>query len=191
MKVEEIKKVMASKGYAFFEGPWNVNLIGIRKDNKLSNQFDDTFLLIYQDDDYHWVMHEFTKFTTDPGEYYSQKKLLNPEGVAIMVPGQYKSIWKFGLHRGKYDALVQRGKVTVYRDSNKDIVIDLDSETDTGLFGINLHHAAEASTVGKYSAGCQVFQYPRHLKSVLDILHKSAEKYGDSFTYTLLEEKDF
>jgi hypothetical protein len=49
----------------------------------------------------------------------------------------------------------------VYRDNNKNDVIDFVSQSlDTGVFGINLHHASatgESVQVDGWSAGCQVF----------------------------------
>ena len=98
-------------------------------------------------------------------------------------------MWKIGKHRGKYEAGVQASKVTVYRDNNLDTTIDVEKD-DTGRFGINLHHAYNAKVVGKYSAGCQVFQYPIDLDKVLYRMKLSGKIYGDTFTYTLLEKKD-
>ena len=76
--------------------------------------------------------------------------------AAIVCDRQYKGLWQIGMHRGKYRALVQRGIIAVYRDDNKDKVIDRDPSTIMeGYFGINGHHAGEESTVvGKWSAGC-------------------------------------
>ena len=188
LSYENIEKTIRKKGYKFFKGDLNLNLIGIRTSNDLTNIFDDVFLLVYELNGKK-IVEEYSAFTTDPGKYYSTYKLLNKEGVAILKPGQYRGMWKIGKHKGKYKAGVQSAKVTVYRDKNLNSEIDIEVE-DTGRFGINLHHAYKSNAIGKYSAGCQVFQYPKNLESVLEVMEKSKKIYGDSFSYTLIEKKD-
>jgi len=188
LSYDNIKKSVEAKGYKFFTGHGNINLIGIRTSNLITNLFDDIFLVVYEDNGAK-VVEEFNDFTTDPGNYYTKYKLLNDEGVAILKPGQWRGMWKIGKHRGKYEAGVQAGKVTVYRDRNRDTVIDIEND-DTGRFGINLHHASDAVVVGRYSAGCQVFQDDADLKRVLKRMKLSKAIYGDTFSYTLLEKKD-
>ena len=47
---------------------------------------------------------------------------------------------------GAHKALCQRNrKVKVWRDNNKDNILDWEGETDTGYFGINIHRANEDS----------------------------------------------
>ncbi|MCH9621040.1 MAG: hypothetical protein S4CHLAM20_04540 [Chlamydiia bacterium] len=185
----QVQRVMKSKGFKFFTGEMSINLIGIRKDESISNEFDDTLIVCIVMNGEPFIT-QFGNFTTEPGHYYLKEKFLNDLGCAILAPGQYRGMWKQGLHRGKYPALVQRGRCKVYRDSNRDECIDVVVER-TGLFGINMHHAYDREKIGKYSAGCQVHSSPIALEAVLDLCKKSASRYGDSFTYTLLEEKDF
>jgi len=45
--------------------------------------------------------------------------------------------------------------------------------------------------VGKWSAGCQVLQDPDHFKFLLTLCDRASVKYGNKFSYTLLEEADF
>lgn len=189
MNLKELKSIMFAKGYKFFEGDRNINLIGIRKDNKLSNEFDDKLVVVIQLNG-QTKIKTFENFTTDPGAYYTKEKLLNKDGAAIMKPGQYRGLWQIGLHRGKYKALVQVGKCVVYRDGDKDEEIDAVLE-DEGRFGINMHHAYDSEQINRYSAGCQVHQEDDQLNYVLRLCEVSAEVYGSRFTYTLLEESDF
>jgi hypothetical protein len=98
-----------------------------------------------------------------------------------------------GMHRGQYPALVQRGHMSVYRDNNKDKVIDLSDMKEHGLFGINLHRSAkdyESTQVDKWSAGCQVLANPADFALLMAILERSAELYGNSFSYSLITEDD-
>lgn len=132
--------------------------------------------------------------TTDPGTYY----LLNPMsklGSAVLKPGQYVNSYSIGFHQGKSDhkALVQTGPVTVYRDNDKDSIAEAVEKTETGLFGINLHGGNKNATtmkIGKWSAGCNVFQNWYQKEEFVDIcgLFKAAK--GNKFTYTLLLETD-
>ena len=97
---------MSEKSYVFFDGnkQLNVNIIGIRKDNAGTNKFDDFLVMIYKDKN----MKEITKvypITTDPGDHWL-KHPMNPKGTAVLVPGQYRGVWKIGKHQSKYSALV-------------------------------------------------------------------------------------
>lgn len=190
-----IKEAMARKGYAYFDkGDYNLNIIGIRSDcgGKVTNKFDDYLLLMY------YIGGNLTiklySITTEPGKYYMQSKLGNPQGTAILVPGQYRGCWAIGKHNGKYDALVQVKPVKVYRDKNKDSVYDLAPSTiDNGVFGINIHKSTSygtSATIDNWSAGCQVFANAGDFADFMSICNKQKERYGNTFTYTLLDEKD-
>ena len=180
-------KQMLPKELVWFEGgDYNLNIIGTRNpQTTITNQFDDLITISYQIGGV-WQYHEYP-ITTEPGVYYSQH-LLNKSGVAILVPGQYKGAWQIGLHQGKYEALVQRKPVKVYRDNDKDSEYDLSPEkVDEGLFGINIHHAGKDSQeIGKWSAGCQVFKRLEDFNIFMEVCHKSAKIWGNKFTYTLI-----
>ena len=65
---------------------------------------------------------------------------------------------------------------------------------EEGIFGINIHRSnpAQASVVNeKWSAGCQVFSSPKDFDEFMAIIDEASRLWGDKFTYTLLEEKDF
>jgi len=120
-------------------------------------------------------------------------------GTAVLKPGQWENCWLLGYHqerkRGKtHRALVQTGKVTVYRDSNKDDKYQLnEAKTENGLFGINIHgsnKSGPSKQIGQWSAGCQVFQNWEHKEEVMDICEKFKSVTGNKFTYTLIDEKD-
>jgi hypothetical protein len=127
--------------------------------------------------------------TTDPGTYW----LENPSrvsGTAILVAGQYRGAYKIAKHRGLYDGLCQReGVVRIYRDSNRDDIIDAKIETEEeGYFGINIHKAGRDSTqVNRWSAGCTVVGSEIDWDVFISIVKKSADMYGNKFTYTLIE----
>ena len=189
--LEQLKNVISKKGYQFLDDnqPFSANIIGVRSKNNIANSFDDWLYLIYKDDSLNEQIHEFL-ITTDPGTYWLENPS-NIEGTAILVPGQYKDSHTIGLHQGKYEALKQQKPVKVWRDNNKDINLDQGGNTYEGVFGINIHRSnpkTESSVVEKWSAGCQVFKKVADFHFFMNICKKSSHK---SFTYTLLEEKDF
>jgi hypothetical protein len=153
----------------------------------------------YALDEYNkWVgkhrMKSYT-ITTDPGTYYLEHPVTSL-GSAVLKPGQYLNAWKLGYHKQSQDhpALVQIGNVTVYRDNDKDNVAEESKTTETGLFGINIHGANKngiTSSIGKWSAGCQVFCEWTKKEEFLKICKMYEKANGNKFTYTLLQEKDF
>lgn len=193
---ERLFRALKRKGYVTLDDskPYHLNIVGIRSPSTTIGHFDDRLIVAYRDDAGHQHADEYP-ITTDPGEYYTQTKLLNKAGAAILVPGQYKDSYKLGKHQGKYEALCQLGgKVKVWRDGNKDATLDRAGSIDEGWFGINIHRAASSGTtakVGRYSAGCQVFQRADDFNVFMAAVKKSVAIRGNQFTYTLLEEDDF
>lgn len=191
----DLPNIIRSKGYAFFtNGLFNLNIIGVRKDNNnlITNKYDDFLVVIYRNRR-GWQTAYFN-ITTEPGDYYMRKKLGNPKGTAILVPGQYRGCWKLGRHKGEYEALVQSKPVKVYRDGNMDKVYDMFPQTiNEGLFGINIHRSNQGftrETIDMYSAGCQVFSNPEDFEAFIALCKEQVKRYGNSFTYTLINEKD-
>ena len=185
-------KLFDKLGYAYFtNGNYNLNIIGIRtKGDKVTNLFDDYLIIIYRNGQGRWT-RKFYSITTDPGSTF-MKNPSNPKGTAILVPGQYRGAWMIAKHRGKYNALCQRKSVKVYRDNNKDNIYDFKPETiDNGVFGINIHKAGNASKrVDNWSAGCQVFANDADFANFMEFCKKQKDIYGNTFTYTLLNEED-
>jgi hypothetical protein len=189
--IEKLQKAMKAKGYAFFEnGDYNLNIIGIRNastGSKVTNVFDDLLTVSYKVDG-QWKHHSWSA-TTDPGTK-GVKEFHNAQGVARLVPGQYKGSYAIGLHQGKYEALKQAKPVKVYRDANKDMTYDEKLITE-GIYGINIHKAGVDSTyVENWSEGCQVFKRSADFDEFMKIVKKAATLHGNSFTYTLLLSSD-
>lgn len=189
----DFSKIFVNKGYAYFtKGKYNLNIIGIRRSGtRVTNQFDD-YIVVRYTDMYGIDSTEIFPATTDPG-LSSMIKPIDSKGCAILAEGQYRGTWKIGYHQGKYEALVQRKPVKVYRDNNKDAKYDFDPKTiDEGVFGINIHKAGNASTIiNGWSAGCQVLQRTVNFNKLMKLAHyQVSQGHGDTFTYTLINEED-
>ena len=194
---EQIKQAVECNGYKWFEkGDYNLNIVGVRNSKtygKVTNKFDDKITVSYNKKG----QPKYFEFdaTTDPGSHW-ERHLLNKDGVAILVPGQYRGSHTIGLHQGKYKALKQQKPVKVYRDKDKDGVYDMLAENiHEGIYGINIHRATsreggKSTQIDKWSAGCQVIASNRDFKTFMKIIDKAASMYGNSFTYTLIESKD-
>jgi len=171
-----------------------VVLINIRTDSTESNSFDDVTVLYCNG-----VFGYMSRCTCDPG-LSPLKKPINVDGTAIVMNGYYKGLWTVGYHKGKYKALVQNRPVIVFRDNDKDAVLDYnfllnddervktakfekgkakivvdDNEyvIEKGMFGINWHRAAidrDLDKVGGYSAGCCVVRNAEDFERQLSII---------------------
>jgi hypothetical protein len=193
--LDQIKSAMIAKGYKWFEeGDFNLNLIGVRNSDTgdtVTNAFDDTFFIAYRDAG-KWKIHNYA-CTTDPGAHWQQAPM-NAGGTASLVPNQYRSTWRIDLHQGVYKALKQFKAVDTYRDKNKDLKYTRHIEDITnGIYGINIHRASAtgvSNRVDKWSAGCQVIADSADFANLMYLAHVAEKKYGNSFTYTLLESKN-
>jgi len=173
-----------------WQGDYHLNLFGIRNPNAKANSFDDILGVAYTVNGM-WRVH-YWPGTTDPGTYWLENPM-NVDGTAILVEGQYLDTWVIGLH-GSYEALSQEaGVVQVYRDSNKDDILDLDPSTvQEGWFGINIHRSStsgESTEVNKWSAGCQVHARIAGFDEMMCLAHKQVDVLGiDTFTFTLMDQ---
>ena len=189
---EQIEAAVKAKNYVWFDGAkdFDVNIVGVRNaapGNAVTNIFDDIITISYKEGGV-WKYHQWSA-TTDPGRR-AVLQFSNPNGVARLVPGQYRGSHTIGLHQGKYQALRQQKAVRVYRDSNRDMVFDA-SRIQEGIFGINIHMAgADSATVENWSEGCQVFKRQADFRTFMSICNKAAAIHGNSFTYTLLMSTD-
>jgi len=182
---------------------YNLNIVNIRSSENKSGNFDDVQVVFW----FYNKKFEYKVFpvTTDPGVPYLLKPI-NWKGTAIVAPGQYRQVWRLGKHKGKYLALVQNNYIEVFRDNNRNEIIDslsleelnsnprLGFNLDEGFFGINCHRASKyglAERVGYYSAGCVVHQDPKLYDVFIKICEEAAKNYGNSFTATWITERDY
>lgn len=197
LKPSEIKTLvtyMKSKNFVVYEQPYKLNIVGLRSNTTVPNSFDDFIFTFFKNKDNQWEGYE-SPATTDTGTYWLNNPM-SSKGSALLKEGQYKDVYAIDLHRGKYKAVTQRlGNVTVYRDYNRDAVLDFNNgREETGMFGINIHRAnstGTTKTVDKNSAGCQVFANVEDFNKFMQFAEESRNKYGNKFTYTLIDARAY
>lgn len=188
-----IKAVFEKKGYRFYDNgkPFNLNIFGIRNPDGL-NEWSDFICVLYRNERYAWQLFQ-TPATTKSG-LAGLRNPVNRDGTGTLVPGQYLGVYRLDMHKGKHLALCQRnGPVKVYRDKNQDNVFDFDAAMiQNGDFGVNIHSPfGDSSTVDGKSVACQVPSTVAAWNVILKLAQRSAELYGNTFTYTLFEGSDF
>jgi hypothetical protein len=191
---DTVYNTLKALDYEIFETdskPYNLNIIGIRNNNRIPNSFDDYIVVIWK----YKGKWNFRKYeaTTAPGLFYLNHPV-SPSGTAILKEGQYFHCFCLGLHHGKYKALVQFMPVTVIRDFNKDNYLDLSTgKEETGMFGINIHRAklnGKSLNVGQWSAGCQVFANSGQFNEFISLCESSEKYWSKTFSYTLISSAD-
>lgn len=189
-----IEKTTKRKGYKFWTGKYNPFLYGIRSRSMVVDEWNDILGICFEDDFGNKInlMH---RGSTKPGLYWLKKKMGNVNGTAILIPGQYRRCWTLGKHKD-YKALVQaRNDVfKVWRDNDQDGQFDYNGKVYEDVTGLNGHTESllsKTEKVGAYSAGCQVREFDREHFVVMNLLEKSIDQWGDSFSYTLFEDRDF
>lgn len=165
-----------------------VILIGIRDEsNPMADQWND--LVGYATKD----TVELFPGTTDPGTYWTFKKINPPHGAAHVVLGYHENVYQVGMHF-HWEALVQTGaEITIYRDDNDDFVKSTNDPIQRGYFGINYHHGGDSPVIGQWSAGCQVIQSAKNLAKVLSVVKNTNKYKADKkarFSYLLVSKSE-
>lgn len=201
MDINALAHELTLRGYRVFDDathPLNLNLVALRRTNGTPNAFDDLLACF-------WPLADGSfdglawKCTTDPGTHWLRNPM-NPGGTAAIAEGQYRGAYTIGTHgwsnpNFRHKALVQVGPLKIYRDNNRDDVMDYDPRTvhTTHPVGLNIHRASawgEAVQVDQWSAGCIVLPRAADLAQLLALADESAEYWGNTFTFTLLENAD-
>ena len=194
VNIRGLIKQLKKKDFVVYDEPYKLNIVGIRANTTVPNKFDDMIFVFYKDDKNKWVGKAYPA-TTDTGTYWL-KNPMNKKGSALLKEGQYVDAYKIGQHgQTKYTALRQQKPVTVFRDYNRDAVLDFyNGKEDTGMHWINIHRANKKGTtkyVDRNSAGCQVFQNADDFAEFMEMAQKHKAKHGNNFTYTLIDERAY
>ena len=189
---------------------FHLNIGGIRNKSRNSSKYDD-FIFIFRKckkpinhtvskGDWQRVYQngyclDIFAATTNPGTP-NLLKPVNSKGAGIIVEGQYKDVYVKGLHND-YPALVQHGIFRVYRDNNKDEILDYDPTTIENIRygGFNCHRASKwkvVDVIGLYSAGCQVHKNVNYFEQVfMYTIDESINEGFKFFDYTLIKEEQY
>lgn len=190
--VDILRALYQKRSYLFFDGPaaFDLNIFGCRRAQGV-NLFDDILGIAYRPAENADFVVEVWPGTTDPGRTYLRDPRNSAGATAIVVPDQYRGLWALGKHRGKDPAFVQVGEVAVFRDGDRDEVLDMDPKTIArGIFGINGHHAGvDSQRVDDWSAGCQVWKRRADHDRALELgrAQVAAHPTWTKFTYTLFD----
>lgn len=187
--LSRVKEILKEFSFTLYTKPYQLNIVGLRSKNVNSNSFDDEIHVFYTKPDGKWNYHIFPA-TTDPGTFWLNNPTY-PQGTAILAQGQNRNAYSIGLHRGKYEALVQVKPVTVIRDYDRDAILDFkNGSKETGNFGINIHRAESTGStklIDQYSAGCQVFKDADDFYAFMQLCKLHAKLHGNQFSYTLID----
>jgi hypothetical protein len=193
ISLNNIIKSAEKLGYNVDKRPNKLNIIGVRNSAATSQDKFDDLLAYFIYDDKGNLKGKVVPGTTDPSTSFL-KSPINIKGAAVLKSGQYKDAYQLGLHRGKYEALVQAKPVTVIRDNDRNALINYFAPTQTGLYGINIHKSTKGKNnediIGLDSAGCQVFRNIPDFMDMMTLAKISRKNYGNSFTYTLIDQRD-
>jgi len=192
-----IIETMKKKGYKILTRPYEMNIVGIRRQYEgmnYSNKFVDSMYLIFKTDDSDkWEIKQYP-CSTIPGYYPGSKAYLIKEfgGVGILKPAQYLNTYAIGVYSAKQPApaMVTLGTQKAYRDKTTGPKITYSSENE-GYFGMFVHRGYPGGvSVDSWSAGCQVFSKEAHLMDFFKYCNMHKDKYKNVFNYTLMEERD-
>jgi len=191
---KRILRYMRTKGYWIARSPRMCNIVyveGMNADGTLNpdtfNHWNDRRIVFRIASNGRPEMLVNDQATTEPGSHYTWHPL-NPNGAARIAFGQYKA-WVVGMHNNVQPALVQREKVRLHRDLNRDGFRSKNDPIDIGkTYGINQHSTrpgAPPEFVDSYSAGCFVGRrWDWHL-SFLNIV-KQDERYQQNRGYLFI-----
>lgn len=192
--IAQLKALATRNGYTWFDtGNYNLNIWFERTSNNFTNKFDD-FMHIS------WLIDGVEHYLCIPA---TTKHGLG-QGQSVIVPNQYKSAyqwipkgkgWGNGYHFAKGEFFAQCKPVQTWIDNNKDSVIDhFNPVMASTNVGINIHkmspEGVRTGIVGNWSLGCSGAEEPDFIK-IIPIVTEAVKLYGDKFTITWVETKDF
>jgi hypothetical protein len=197
-----IIETMKAKGYKIFTRPYEMNIVGIRRAYEgmnYTNSFSDSMYLIYKvDNSDKWELKKYP-CSTMPGYYKKSeggktidvkqsKTMQDRGGMGILKPAQYIDVYAMGNHCDA-PAMITLGPQKAYRDKTTGPVIKYTADVE-GYFGMFIHRGYPGGgIVNNWSEGCQIFGNANDLNDFFKWCGKHKEKYGNKFSYTLIEER--
>lgn len=113
---------------------------------------------------------------------------VNRPGLGQLQPSQMVDKYKLSTYLGA-PALLDNGGLPVYRDKLKENKIQYTIKT-VGAHYYFHRSGQNSSVVNNWSEGCQVFQNYNDHEYFIKLCREHEKRNGNSFTYTLIEERD-
>ena len=166
LDANKIAAFCATYGTPLCNIPGTTNIVyieGMNQDGSLNqdlpDRWNDLRLLVSKGQN-GWIIWHNAIATTEPGAWYTMNPI-SKKGCARIAFGYHEPAWAEGLHKGKQPALVQRGRVKIHRDLNRNMKRDRSelAEWAGPDAGINQHSTSasfKGKSIGKHSAGCLV-----------------------------------
>jgi hypothetical protein len=207
LSIPTLLDVVNRKNYDLDERLYRVNIIGIRMDDVYDNRFSDKCVLLWKNEKMEWESRTF-KWTTmagtlGTGGVFNPFTVRGKTAVGILKEGYYPQVWQF-VDSYKawllYPYLYQIGKFDIYRDGNRNDVLERWMPVETSEWdGFNCHRMSsngiDTDIVNfawvTWSAGCQGAPEPT-FRNVVDLIRISSKLTKKSvFDYMLLHKDDF
>jgi len=154
-----------------------INLIGVRNPAGIEKDVINDFVGYFTKE-----AVVLSPGTTEPSVYWTTSGEKNTSGTFHLKEGFHEKIWCVGTHKG-YEALVNDYRYCKptrgWRDANYNFAQDSKDVEVCDYFGINFHRMhplAIVDKIGKYSAGCQVFQNAKNFNDMMTFI-KSSQMY--------------
>jgi hypothetical protein len=185
--LNRVKELKSFDNYP--EGYW---ILAVRSKADKPNKFDDKFY-IYKGEKFITV----TTGTTNAGLTILKGgfKKYNKFGAAILKSDEwYYNVYKYGLHRGKMEALRQRSSkpFKYFRDGNMNDKAEELGKMHEGVIYANFHgstynkgYLLERDKINGWSAGCCVCNINAQYESIIRLFRMSKQRY---FTMCLIKE---
>lgn len=197
----QVKEAVKAKGYAWFEGAYNLNYIWERTSDDFTNKFTDFLHVCYQETKDGAGTILTIPVTTKPG---TKGSVLDPitvrgvTGTAIIKPGQYRGSWQFRDtfdEFSKYPYFRQVKPIDYWRDGDKDLVVDRVNDEEDKINVTHWHIMSQVNKIGSgqvnnWSLGC-MGGIEDEFEKILPVTRKSVAIYGLNVTGTIMESKDF
>ena len=154
-------------------------ILAMRNNADTTNVFDDK-AYIMQGNKCLFV----TSCTTNSGSYgLLNFGKWNKDGVAVIKSNDwYYDVYRYGLHKGKMEALRQVGNMKYYRDKNKDGKINESGKVYVDNYYTNFHAndytrriGIKTWLIGGWSVGCIVCNDLTRYYAFIDMVKKSGE----------------
>ena len=162
-------------------------ILGVQSNEDTYNVFDDKFYL-FRGKDFILVTTGTTNAGTTGLKNYTK---YNSKGCAVIKTNEwFYGLWRYGLHRGRMEALRQVRPIKHYRDGNKNNRAEQIGKLYNSIIYANFHTASYTQRVGVirwliggWSVACQVVNNATKYYEIIRLCRKQ-----DSVSYCLIDE---